>query len=166
LPSGKTHTQFELVVLPILAGACYYFLKPDWTELALFASAYLMTSLFLSPDLDLHKNSTRRRWGVLGFIWAPYSTFFKHRGLSHSLIIGPLTRLIYLSIVVGLILYGLTVAGVTLPKEPLSWLSEDLLFVLAAGIYLSNIMHVLLDRTVTLFKRPSHSRRRRVSYGR
>ncbi|MBI1729422.1 metal-binding protein [Candidatus Acetothermia bacterium] len=165
MPSGKTHARFELIALPILAGAYYYFLKPGWMEITLFATAYLLTSLFLSPDLDLHKNSARRRWGVLGFIWAPYSTFFKHRGISHSLIIGPLTRLIYLSIVVGLVLYGLKVAGVALPKAQVSWVNEDLLLALAAGIYLSNMMHVLLDRTVTLFKSSSH-RRRRVSYSR
>ncbi len=152
MPSGKTHTRFELLLFPVFAGAYYYSLQPSWTELALFASAYLLVSLFLSPDLDLHKNSSKRRWGPLGFIWRPYSTLFKHRGISHSRIFGPLTRLAYLGIIIYGVLYGLNYAGVALPKDPLAWLTEDLLLVLAAGIYLPNILHVLLDQTADLFK--------------
>jgi len=151
MPSGKTHTAFELILGPGFIIGFYLLFRPSLPELALFGGAYLLSSLFLSPDLDLHKNRARRRWGPLGFIWAPYSKIFKHRGVSHNLLLGPLTRLIYLGIVFGVVLVGLSYVGFALPQESQITIEPRVLAVLGAGLYLPNLLHVLLDRAVSAF---------------
>ena len=149
MPSGKTHTAVELFLWPGLTAGYYALLQPSWEELALFSGAYLFSSLLLSPDLDLHKNLARRRWGPLGFIWTPYSKFFKHRGISHSLVLGPLTRLVYLGLVFGAVLLGLSYAGFALPQEFPVQVGQQTLLALGAGLYLPNVLHVLLDKIVS-----------------
>lgn len=147
----------EMTLLPALGAAYYVTLQPTTTELVVFAGSYLFSSLLLSPDLDLHKNAARRRWGPLGFLWAPYSKMFKHRGLSHSLVLGPLTRLLYLGLVLAGVIAGLSYLwGLTLPEEAISfWENRRLLLALGVGLYLPNVLHVLLDRGVSaLHPRP------------
>lgn len=149
MPSGKTHFAVELLLWPGFMVGYSYFFQPMWGELALFGGAYLFASLLLSPDLDLRHNSTRRRWGPLGFIWVPYFTIFKHRGMSHSLMFGSLTRLVYLGVIFGLVLVGLSSLGFALPGEAPAWLNVRILVILGAGLYLPNVLHVLLDRVVS-----------------
>jgi uncharacterized metal-binding protein len=113
MPSGKTHLRIELFVLPLcvallFAAQHYQLIAVSWEEMAIFAGAYLFSSLMLSPDLDLRHNRSRRRWGPLGFLWIPYTKIFKHRGVSHSLIFGTLTRLGYLGLIALLIALGLS----------------------------------------------------------
>jgi uncharacterized metal-binding protein len=151
MPSGKTHTAVELLLGPGLAAGYYALLHPGVPELAVFSGAYLFSSLLLSPDLDLHKNLARRRWGPLGFIWAPYSKLFKHRGISHSLVLGPLTRLVYLGIGFGAVLLGLSYVGLALPPELPVTVGQQTLLALGAGLYLPNVLHVLLDKIVSAF---------------
>lgn len=162
MPSGKTHAAVELALGPVFGAAYYVVLQPDGGELAAFAGAYLFSSLWLSPDLDLPKNAARRRWGPLGFLWAPYSKVFKHRGLSHSLVWGPLTRLIYLGLVLAAVIAGLSyLGGLTLPPaERAEGVLEDrgLLRALGVGLYLPNVLHVLLDRWVSAVRPRPRSR--------
>jgi uncharacterized metal-binding protein len=113
MPSGKTHLRIELFLLPLcvallFAAQHYQLIAISWEETAIFAGAYLFSSLMLSPDLDLRHNRSRRRWGPLGFLWLPYTKIFKHRGVSHSLIFGTLTRLGYLGLIALLIALGLS----------------------------------------------------------
>ena len=149
MPSGKTHIAVELLLWPGFMAGYYYFLQPTWGQLVLFGGAYLFASLLLSPDLDLRHNNTRRRWGPLGFIWIPYFKIFKHRGMSHSLMFGSLTRLVYLGAVFGLVLVGLSSLGFALPEQAPAWLNERILIILRAGLSLPNLLHVLLDRVVS-----------------
>ncbi len=51
----------------------------------IFLSAYLFSSLFLSPDLDLHNSRATKRWGIARIFWLPYSWVFRHRAVSHHL---------------------------------------------------------------------------------
>ncbi len=165
MPSGKTHAVVEMALLPALGAAYYVALQPGTVELAVFAGAYLFSSLWLSPDLDLHKNAARRRWGPLGFLWTPYSKVFKHRGLSHSLVLGPLTRLVYLGLVLAAVIAGLSYLwGLALPpaeKAAAFWQNREVLWALGAGLYLPNVLHVLLDRGVSALRpRRAHARGR------
>lgn len=149
MPSGTTHQRVEMVTLPLIIGGALYsdlFAPP---EIGAFAGAYVFASLLLSPDLDLEANSARKRWGPLSFIWGPYARAFKHRGASHSLLFGPLTRLAYLAIVFGLVAVGLSYVGLTLPRTTPEWVTPRMIGVLIAGLYAPNVVHVLLDRLVS-----------------
>jgi uncharacterized metal-binding protein len=161
MPSGKTHLRIELFLLPIFATLFYLFVNTSWAAVALFAGAYLFSSLMLSPDLDLRYNHTRRRWGLLGFIWIPYTKIFKHRGVSHSLLFGTLTRLGYLGLLAVLIIWGLSYFDLwPLPVAQLASGPIDLWLVgiLVAGLWLPNILHTLVDHIHGLLPRRRHRR--------
>ena len=158
MPSGKTHQIVELALLPGLAVGYALLLRPAPPELAAFTGAYAFSSLFLSPDLDLKDNDARKRWGPLGFLWIPYAKIFKHRGISHSLLWGPLTRLLYLAVVFGGVALALVALGLVPPPSfdvPSNGaiFHRQLLLALGAGLYLPNVLHVLLDRAVSATKR-------------
>lgn len=150
MPSGKVHLAFELVALPLWTFGGV-FLGVEWDELVVFTAAYAGASLLLSPDLDLADSDVTRRWGLLRLLWWPYTKFFRHRGLSHSIVFGPLTRVLYLGFLAACIwgasylALGLRV-GWKLPPAK----SVGAFF---AGIYLSNLLHVFLDKLVSIFRR-------------
>lgn len=153
MPSGRTHLRIELILLPLCVALLfvaegYKIIALSWREIALFAGAYLFSSLLLSPDLDLRHNRSRRRWGLLGFIWIPYTKIFKHRGVSHSLLFGTLTRLGYLGLLAALIAFGLSYLNVwAIPLEALPAFPIDLklLGILIAGLWVPNVIHTLTD---------------------
>ncbi len=159
MPSGKRHLRLELALLPVILGGTWWwgreFLR--WEELAGIGGAYLLSSLLLSPDLDLGSSSARRRWGPLGFIWLPYSKLFKHRGLSHSLLLGPLTRIGYLFLVGWLVALGLRYLGVLgeggIGLHLNLGLRRELLGMIALGLYLPNALHIVYDRLDSWLRR-------------
>ncbi|MFQ6117976.1 MAG: metal-binding protein [Candidatus Bipolaricaulia bacterium] len=142
MPSGARHLRLESLLLPVfLAGLYFYGL--GWPGLLTFAGAYLFSSLMLSPDLDLRSNSARRRWGILGFIWVPYTKVFKHRGLSHNLLLGPLTRTGYLFLVGFIVIYALNYFGLRANIQV--HLDREVLVMIGIGLYLPNSLHILYD---------------------
>jgi uncharacterized metal-binding protein len=145
MPSGRRHLQLELFLLP-LALIGLRLLGQDWPGLLAFGAAYLFSSLWLSPDLDLRSNDARRRWRPLGFIWAPYAKVFKHRGLSHNLLLGPLTRIGYLFLLGFLVVQALNYAGLLANLHFQVKLGKGTLGMIALGLYLPNIIHILYDR--------------------
>ncbi len=160
MPAGRTHLRIELLTLPLWAILFYLFIDAAWWSVAIFVGAYLFSSLLLSPDLDLRHNAARRRWGLLGFVWLPYTKIFKHRGVSHSLLLGTLTRLGYLALLAVIIALGLSYFNLwTLPVAQISWTKLDLWLVgiLLGGLWFPNILHAVVDRLDSLLPR----RRRR-----
>ena len=61
-----------------------------------FSATYLFSALLLSPDLDSARSDPYNRWGYLRVCWTPYAKLFRHHGLSHNPLVGPLSRLLYL----------------------------------------------------------------------
>ncbi len=164
MPSGKTHLRIELLLLPVwvamgFVAESYRVIAIGWEGMAIFAGAYLFSSLLLSPDLDLRHNRSRRRWGPLGFIWIPYTKVFAHRGISHSLLLGTLTRLVYLGILALVIALGLgyfRVWTISLDFLKTAPLDLRLVGILVAGLWLPNIMHTLTDRIHSALPRRRH----------
>jgi len=151
MPSGRTHEAINLTLLG-LGGALYLAQggSPEEPRALAFLLGYLAGTFLLSPDLDLAEKGVRAqgRWGVLGALWRPYGWLFRHRGLSHTWILGPLTRLGYLLLLLFL-LHGLLKgvaasmgASLALALPPLP--KEALLFGLL-GYYLSQWLHLVAD---------------------
>ncbi len=65
-----------------------------------FVLSFLVGTFLVTPDLDLAESKVRakNRWGILGHLWVPYGHIFSHRGMSHSWVFGPTSRLIYMVI--------------------------------------------------------------------
>lgn len=112
MASGRTHETINLSVFALATAGYAYARGQGLTAefdtlltletLLAFSVSYLIGTFFVTPDLDLAENpvQARNNWGLLGFLWVPYGALFSHRGLSHTWLIGPLTRLIYLALLV------------------------------------------------------------------
>jgi uncharacterized metal-binding protein len=173
MPNYLAHT-----VINISAGAAAaYVLKTqnliDMNSLVLSGVAFTFSTLFLSPDLDLNYSNPARNWGPLRILWWPYSLFFKHRGLSHSILFSSFTRLSYFALILCLCTYGFYSAtswasGVHLNQALIdsasytqnsilshfSWrhhYSKELIIILIA-IFSADIFHILADKSFSAAK--------------
>ena len=160
MPSGKTHLHIETGILILLAAAATAMMflgEVEWKEVKkpvlCFFGAYLFSSLFLSPDMDLGKSDPQNRWGIFRVLWKPYAKVFHHRGASHNPLLGPLSRILYLGINVFAVWSGLhywfSVDMVEL-KDLLKWwkkvFNDKWLWATVVGLLLPNQIHLLADK--------------------
>lgn len=139
MPKENVHLSIGFLLLSLLI-----YLMVRWhfkiNVIFAFVSSYLFSLFWLSPDLDFDKGSkSLKRWGPLKFLWYPYKEIFKHRGVSHNIFIGPLTRLLYIiTPLLALVALGI----IYLPQE-VNW---DMLAAIAAGLWLPDVSHCIVDR--------------------
>lgn len=117
---GREHEKKTAVFLLLTAPAAGLLFSEPAQGVAGYMAGGVLGALWLSPDLDLEDSRPSRRWGLLRVLWAPYRAFHPHRGASHSYLYGPLSRLLYLLLLV-LLLGGL---GGVAPKESLSFFGQ------------------------------------------
>ncbi len=102
MPNGPVHDRITLAVAALGAAAMQYD-TGEWRLTFIYGISTLFSGLLFSPDLDLHSESYIR-WGWLRFIWWPYKAALPHRHiLSHGLLIGVVSRIIYLHVMIGLL---------------------------------------------------------------
>lgn len=172
MPSGRTHEAVNLTFFGGLALGYTYLrtqglpngLEPLFTTptLTLFSVSYFIGTFLVTPDLDLAENSVRSKsnWGLLGLLWIPYGALFSHRGLSHTWLVGPLTRLVYM-VVVALALSWIVTALTPLFGYEVSIRTRllntwpQLSVAALLGYYLSQWLHLLADGVT-----PDHGSRR------
>ncbi len=145
MPSGKVHFGFEAGVLAGCAVVAAGFVRRgslSTGSLVAFACGFAFSMFFLSPDLDLTRSRPTHRWGWLSFLWWPYAKVFRHRGVSHHVIWGPLTRLGYLALVAAAV--AAAVAALTGHQLAVGRLPVDGWAILV-GVYVPNVAHVLVD---------------------
>ena len=166
MPRGPVHESVNLTALA-LGIIAYHRLVPEGSTalppgaLEGFVAGYLVGSLWVTPDLDLaeRKNTPRpaRLWGWLRLLWVPYGRLFRHRGLSHTWVVGPLTRVLYLVLIFEGVRYGLArLPGVGTHLEPLAFTRWALSPVGVAGLlgyFTSQWLHLALDRAMEPRKR-------------
>ncbi|RLC49191.1 MAG: hypothetical protein DRH57_00365 [Candidatus Cloacimonadota bacterium] len=156
MPNWRAHNKINFVMYFICLAIILIFfhrlekiISPALNILLLiFTASYIFSNYFLSPDLDLKKNECKKNWGIFGFIWVPYTSVFKHRGISHSIIFGPLTRIIYLLLIILLPLIVLKKIGIlnidiSINLDSFGW---KVLITVIIGIYLPCLFHTLADR--------------------
>lgn len=149
MPQYKTHAAINLCfALPLFLIIIYLFLDPTHTYLLIFSSAFIYTSLFMSPDMDVAR---KIKWYSLrGFLSLPfrsYSRVFKHRGVSHSLLLGSLSRIVWLTLFTALILYACN--GITFSTHHImsyyTHYKKELLYGFF-GICSADVVHILTDK--------------------
>ncbi len=144
----KQHAQFNIfIALPLFLGAMHYFLHPVRNLMLTFTGAFVYSTLFMNPDLDLA--SQIRLFSIRGFFTLPfrsYAKLFSHRGLSHNLVLGSFTRIAWLVGWGGLIFF---IVYRTLPTQGtfLKFYKHYQPFILYSlgGICLADWSHLLLD---------------------
>lgn len=147
MPSGRVHDTLNTLAYAGLAGAALYaysagLIVVEPLAALVFSSGYFAGTFLLSPDLDLAEGhvSSKRSWGLLGFLWVPYGWLMRHRGMSHSWVLGPLTRLLYLGL---LVMPPLALLKVSLPRPEA--LELAVVAWLLGGYYLSQWFHLVAD---------------------
>lgn len=154
MPSGKTHLRLNGTLLLLWGGLCVLLLRRDWVLIPhtlIFGGCYAFSMMLMSPDLDLARSNAFRRWGHMQWIWYPYAWIFRHRQTSHHLLVGPLTRILYLAV--------LTLAGtgmyvwITGHPWPRALLSTEGALAILLGLYLPNLQHIAADRLSTTWRR-------------
>jgi uncharacterized metal-binding protein len=112
VPAGSVHNLINTLSFVGLAGCYGYAHAAGWVRLEpatllTFSGAFAAGTFMLSPDLDLAEQNvdSKKNWGILGFLWIPYGMMFSHRGLSHTWLVGPLTRLLYLGVLLAVPIY-------------------------------------------------------------
>lgn len=91
MAKGKNHDRWNLLIGGVLSGALLG-VTLKWPLFIAFNLGWMLSTFILSPDLD---TMPKKRAGILRFFLYPYSLLFKHRGLSHSVLFGTLTRVFY-----------------------------------------------------------------------
>ncbi|MBF0313212.1 MAG: DUF2227 family putative metal-binding protein [Oligoflexia bacterium] len=153
MPNRKTHIKINLILaLPLGLALFYYAFKPvPLLLLLVFLLSFLYNTFVFNPDLDLARYVRPLSLkGLLIFPFIPYSWFFRHRGLSHSLLWGTSTRVLYLMLVM-FVIYGMW-CFLTGAKGDWSYIlgmletkKEIFITVAAAWVY-GDIWHITLDR--------------------
>ena len=154
MPSGRTHLRIEALLLIAWTAIAVLLARhgrTGTTEIGTFVASYLFSMLLLSPDLDLAKSDSYRRWGPLRWLWAPYAAAFRHRRVSHHPLFGPLTRIAYVGILcaVGLLVY-LSVGRSAAPRVVIP---ARLVFAVLIGLYLPNLTHIVADGLQSIWVR-------------
>ena len=161
MPSGKTHFRIEASLLVVCAGLSVLLGLREWITISqalLFLGSYLFSMILMSPDLDLSKSDASYRWGVLRWIWLPYAWIFRHRQMSHHPLLGPLSRILYIGVLVLAATFIYLVSGGN--QGPRLRLSIEAVVPVCVGLYLPNLEHILADQVATSCR--GKRRRRRL----
>lgn len=163
MASGKTHDKINLVTGGFFSGVVFVYTLS--LELFFcFIIGWLFATLIFGPDTDI---MPKKRAGVLRYFLYPYSLFFKHRGLSHSLLLGTLTRIVY-GIFALFCLIQVLYRFDYLEMDGSSFLNMTLQFLkgfdlnqmpykmvslLFLGMFGADLCHIFVDRISSFFKR-------------
>ncbi len=145
----KGHVKFNLLIaLPLLLAGIYFCIKPTYPFIVTFGVVFTYCTLFMNPDLDLANQI--RLFSIRGLLTLPfrsYAKLFSHRGLSHNLLLGSLTRILWLS---GWALLGFVIYFKAFPTKKsllsLYYSYQPYIFYGLAAICLADWCHLLLDR--------------------
>jgi uncharacterized metal-binding protein len=141
----KTHVKFNIFFLPLILLFIFYFFKSNFLNLAIFSIAFIYSTFFMSPDLDLANQI--KLFSIRGFFTLPfrfYSIFFKHRGISHNAFLGSLSRILWMGGFIYLIFYLLN-KPIFSKKDLFKALKSSYFLYALFGVILSDFCHLILD---------------------
>jgi len=155
MPSGRVHEAINTSVLGLASGTYWIYqneVSVSQPIAVAFVCSFLIGTFLVTPDLDLAERQVRAkgRWGWLGLFWVPYGWMFAHRGLSHTWIVGPLTRILYLALM-GVVLYWIFTnitgyLGTSFNFQPrLETISQEMVWALVLGYFFSQWLHLIAD---------------------
>jgi uncharacterized metal-binding protein len=158
MPGFIVHTTANGAVL---VGTTAVMWLQGWSipDIAAVDAGIAISSLILSPDMDLFTSKSMDDWGILRIFWWPYSKIVKHRDRLHVPLLGTLVRWLYTLVIIAIAIvpwaillrrigFKMTFQG---DFEDITWY---LGYVLDAfvGANLADAMHFVLDMVTTGFK--------------
>jgi uncharacterized metal-binding protein len=154
---GTQHDPASSAAFP-LAAYLLFSATQDATQALAGCAGYIFGAVLLTPDLDTRSSCLSRwkRWFRLAWIWAPYRKLFKHRGISHAIVLGTASRVLYLGAIATLVYYLTFLISeqfkFSLPARAQLWYYRYYLGMAIAGIELSAWVHYLCDGVFPLQK--------------
>lgn len=124
MPSTKVHDRITLISAVAIAPLTLAVPSENrWISSTVLTGSHLLSGLLFSCDLDIQAVEYRR-WGPLRYLWLPYARMVLHRSwLSHSLVFGPLLRLLYFALAVDLLVLLIALVGYS-AGGGLGWLDQ------------------------------------------
>jgi uncharacterized metal-binding protein len=145
----------------VLVGTTAVMWLQGWSvpDIAAVDVGIAISSLVLSPDMDLFASKSIDDWGILRVFWWPYSKIVKHRDRLHTPLLGTLVRWLYTLVIIAIAIvpwaillrrigFKMTFQG---DFEDIAWYLGYLLDVFV-GANLADAMHFVLDMVTTSFK--------------
>lgn len=132
MPDYKTHELINMSALPIILVVGLDAIPI--LALLLFTIGYCFATFLVTPDLDTNSRPYNR-WKVFRILWWPYNKLFKHRGLSHHCVWGPVSLIGYCSL-----LFAPVGFAFSLPARALC--------IIVIGMVIAIEMHILADRII------------------
>lgn len=158
MASGKTHARIAGVVAVGTAVASPWLAAEYGADAAVGAVAGALMGYLVTPDLDhhfrTHEEQRIKRIPIVGQYWldlaAGYASRYRHRGVSHVLILGTVTRIWYAgrrlfadALFAAAVVYAMIGTWVTLPPVHLSAVALIMTFVFWC---VQDALHILTDR--------------------
>ncbi len=178
MPGFAGHTLANSLVL---VGTSAILADRGWPVASIIAVdvGIAISTLVLSPDMDLFTSKPMEEWGILKYFWWPYARLVKHRDRLHTPILGTTVRWMYLLILVALLVLAVRLllrlmgADVSLTYQgDLDNLLRNLRVVidLYIGANIADAVHFLLDMSTHGLEHGtaryhSHSPRTRYQHG-
>lgn len=147
----RTHVKFNFfIALPLLLFIVFYLFNPLIPNALSFTVCFIYATLYMNPDLDLaYKIKLFSLKGLLTIPFRSYSLIFKHRGISHSPILGTLSRVLWLMIF--FIFFLFIFDKLIFLQKPLVIFYKTykhLIFSGFWGILAADICHLILDSRI------------------
>jgi len=144
----KSHCLLNTALFLPLFLLMAYLMKGDLLlNIPAFGLSFIGATFFLSPDLDIAHKIPLFSWrGFFSIPFRLYPRFFRHRGVSHYLIIGTLSRLVWLA---AFALISFSIFTRNWPNWQLIKCffiqHQKILLSLFLGISLADFSHILVD---------------------
>ena len=146
MPNYRTHVTVNLLAMIPLANMSInngIFDKYFW-------GSYLIGTFAVTPDLDMKNSGPDKSLGrIWNSFWDFYNIKFKHRQISHSPVIGTLSRYLYLLWIPILV----TLANYNWNLNIYIALYGQMIFASFCGLMTSDNIHILLDEISTWWKK-------------
>lgn len=178
MASGKTHDKITVIMTPFVASLFLFInmliLNDLGSSLAfsiLGVSIYMFGGYMFSGDLDI-KSREFRRWGYFKFIWIPYQKIFEHRSVfTHGFVLGPIIRILYVSIIpitISSLLYSFSITHLSTPEllkiVGRFLVQNKILFSnILLALFLGSGLHTITDLIYSYFKKKFSYKKRRNS---
>jgi uncharacterized metal-binding protein len=148
MPCYKTHCRYNsLLFLPITLLLLNYFFCCSITYNAIFSTSYLYATFVMTPDVDIaNKIKFLSLRGIVSMPFILYAKIFRHRGISHRIFIGSITRMLWLILCASIILSIFKVNHI-FTNSFIKYIHEhqQLITPAIAGIIIADLFHLSLD---------------------
>ncbi len=125
----------------------HFWMHPTYSQLGAFSGAFFYATFFMNPDLDLvHQVKLFSVRGLCSLPFRWYSRVFMHRGISHHIILGTVSRLVWAFGVYLIVFYFLyrSLDGYDSFFYYVS-LHKHLVYYGVFGVFFADLGHLLVD---------------------